>query len=140
MARPWIDRGVSWAAVVEPPELTPQYLQCLLDCLTAINLAFLRTNPRVPLLYQAGVRYVREKKGQERWASIPIVLALGQGDCEDLSCWLAAEEQLRGIPARAVGKGVQTRRGALYHITVHYPDGRIDDPSKRLGMSKKAKA
>lgn len=139
MGYDFVDPGVAWAAVVEPPELSPLYLQCLLDALTAIDLIWLKANPDTPRLYKAGVRYVREPKGQERWRSVPYVLQAKQGDCEDLACWLAAEEQLRGVNARAVGKGIRTKRGALFHITVRYPDGRIDDPSKRLGMSRKAK-
>jgi len=58
------------------------------------------------------------------------------GQCEDLACWRAAELVVRhGIQARpdftcdARGDGSR-----LYHIVVRLPDGRIEDPSRNLGM------
>jgi hypothetical protein len=108
----------------------------MLRALTCIDCAYLRQNPGVPLLYQSGVRYEEEPPGQDDWQDIPTTLRMGAGDCEDLACWRAAELQVRsGLPAwptfyyrnRAGG-------GLLYHIQVRYPDGRVEDPSRRLGM------
>ena len=57
-------------------------------------------------------------------------------NCEDLACWRAAELRVRyGIAAEPtfIWK-VRPGGGYLYHIQVLYPDGRIEDPSRRLGM------
>jgi len=120
--------------MVEPPSLTEEYLQELLDCLTRINIIYLRAHPDTPPLYEAGVRYRREPLGQERWRAIPHVLAARVGDCEDLGCWLAAQYIISGETCRAISKGRKTARGWLYHIQVHRADGSIEDPSRVLGM------
>lgn len=56
-------------------------------------------------------------------------------NCEDLCCWRAAELQAEGIAAHPVFVWRKIEDGShLYHIVVRYPDGRIEDPSRRLGM------
>ena len=57
-------------------------------------------------------------------------------NCEDLACWRAAELVVRhNIQARPVFMERRRSNGSyLYHILVRYPDGRIEDPSKILGM------
>lgn len=134
MARRYTDNCVPWAAVFEPPSLAPEYIGPMLDCLVAINGAWLDRNPKAPMLYSCGVVYRREPKGQERWASIPTVLALGYGDCEDLACWRTAELQRLGEAAHAIFTHKMTPSGVLYHIKVRRADGSIEDPSKKLGM------
>ncbi len=57
-------------------------------------------------------------------------------NCEDLACWRAAELRVReGILAEPtfIWK-LRPNGGYLYHILVRYPDGRIEDPSRTLGM------
>lgn len=82
-----------------------------------------------PPLYDSGVRYRREPTSArfENWWTIPDVLRAGYGDCEDLACWRAAE-----CGGRAFAVEVPTG----YHILVRRPDGRIEDPSRRLGMGR----
>ncbi len=57
-------------------------------------------------------------------------------NCEDLSTWRAAELRVHAnINARAVfSKQEQADGQLLYHITVLLPDGRVEDPSRQLGM------
>ncbi len=56
-------------------------------------------------------------------------------NCEDLACWRAAELRVRGIRARAFFTRDRRSDGTtLYHIMVKLPDGRIEDPSRQLGM------
>lgn len=57
-------------------------------------------------------------------------------NCEDLACWRTAELNVRfNIPAKAIFKEQRRRDGGyLFHILVRYPDGRIEDPSRILGM------
>lgn len=124
-----------WRAQIEPAELSPESVGVLTDALTALNLAYLRAHPETPPLYRSGVRYKREPRGEERWLTIPLVRERGAGDCEDLSCWRAAELQAAGERARAVNTHKQGVGGAaLYHIRVRRADGSIEDPSRRLGM------
>lgn len=112
----------------------------LLQALVLRDLAYLRRHG-APALYRAGVRYEREPLGREDWQDIPITLRRRHGDCEDLACWRVAELRLRGIaakpyvtwrPLRAPDGGTLT----LYHIRVQWPDGRIECPSRVLGMEK----
>lgn len=121
-----------WEASIAVPRLDGLALAPLLDALSALNLRYLR-ELWMPL-YRSGVRYQREGRGQESWATVPIVLQRGVGDCEDLSCWRAAELRLSGIDARAIALERPRRHGRLYHVVVRLPDGSIEDPSKRLGM------
>lgn len=121
-----------WTATVAVPRLDGAALIPLLQSLTALNHRYLKE--RWTPLYESGVRYQRERRGQEQWAAVPIVLERGHGDCEDLACWRAAELQHRGIGARAIALEKPRRRGRLFHVVTQYPDGRIEDPSRKLGM------
>jgi hypothetical protein len=117
---------------------TVQKLRICSEALVVLNIAFLKkTKKSVPPLYRSGVRYRREgppAAGQprlERFQTIPEVLKRKYGDCEDLAAWRVAELRMSGI--RAVPWIVQPGK-RLYHVQVKYPDGRIEDPSKKLGM------
>ena len=106
-------------------------LEALLEGLVLLNLSQLRRG-LCPPLYHAGVRYQREPPGREDWFTAVKCFRKKHGDCEDLSAYLAASYRLVGIEARAVVRQV---RPGLKHVTVRLPDGTIEDPSKRLGMS-----
>ena len=111
-------------------------LHTLLQALMTLNMHDLRQHPECPSLYESGVVYEMEPKGQEDWPEIPVILRLHVGDCEDLACWRAAELQVRhGIAALPTFIWKKMASGGyLYHIQVLHPDGSIEDPSKRLGM------
>lgn len=111
-------------------------LKIFLNALFQIDCLFLRDYPAFPLLYTTGVRYKAEDPGLEEWRSCPVVLERGKGDCEDLACWRAAELRMReGIAAKPKVIRQPSQPGKrLYHIVVSLPNGRIEDPSKRLGM------
>jgi hypothetical protein len=113
-------------------------LAMLLECLTAANQMYLRAHPSTPPLYSSGVRYMREPPGEEEWNTIPVCLAEwshGRGsDCEDLACWRVAELRAAGIPASPVFYFRRRAQLSIYHIVVRLPDGRIEDPSSKLGM------
>jgi transglutaminase-like putative cysteine protease len=80
------------------------------------------------------VRYVRERPGLERWQTARETYLSGEGDCEDLSIYLARDLRMRGFPARVVIK--RTRSGGLHALV----GARINrkyvllDPSKARGM------
>ena len=117
----------------------------LLEALTQIDEDYLRHNPETPDLYTlrdgvyvptGGVRYHVEPAGMEEWTDIPTTRCRGWGDCEDLSCWLAAQYRVRlGIRANPhfTWRKIAPRT-TLYHIQVKLPDGQIVDPSRILGM------
>lgn len=109
-------------------------LQAALDALTTLNRCVraraARAGRPLPDLYEAGVRYQRERPriggSSEDWQTVDRLYASKAGDCEDLACALAAE-----IPgARAIPR----RSSVGWHIVVRLPDGTITDPSRRLGM------
>lgn len=111
-------------------------LNIMLRNLAELDALWLRRHPEAPWLYQSGVHYKEEPPGQEDWQDIPTCIRMGIADCEDLACWRAAELNVR-MGVRAVPIFTHKLRadgGSLYHILVRYPDGRIEDPSKILGM------
>jgi hypothetical protein len=126
-------------------------MQILLDALTKIHIDHLSHFPKTPSLYESGVVYEREPPGREDWQDILTTLRRGSGDCEDLATWRVADLRVRGIDARAFGQprpmvlpttceagavacDDTPQVGTLWHILVRLPDGRIEDPSKVLGM------
>lgn len=107
----------------------------LAEALCQCNLIYLRFHPGTPGLYQSRVVYKEEGyKESEDWKDIPHVLADGFGDCEDLATWRVAELRHRGVRARIAVKMRRLADITLFHVLVRYPDGRLEDPSKRLGM------
>jgi len=111
-------------------------LKVLLRSLFDIDRLELRADKSIPPLYKSGVRYEEEPPGQEDWQDVRTCLKMGIGDCEDLACWRAAElVERHNVEARPcfVWKK-QPGGGMLYHIQVRWPDGRIEDPSRVLGM------
>lgn len=107
----------------------------LLDALTSINRDWLRRHPETPSLYTSGCRYINDRKGEENWYDIPNAIERRGGDCKVLAAWRCAELQVRGEAAMCTvfyrNLGPDSR---LYHVQVLMPDGRIEDPSARLGM------
>lgn len=113
-------------------EPSPALMAGLLEVLTEADVAYLRKHPRTPRLYASGVRFRREPPHEERWNDVPEVLRLRYGDCEDLAAWRCAEWRLAGVWARPLLRS--GGRAHLLHAVVLLPDGRIEDPSKRLGL------
>lgn len=125
--------------------LTDQAFAILLGSLTAWNEAFLRharaLGISIPHPYDAGLRYEKEPPPQEEWLDVVELYERRVGDCEDLAAALAAWLRVyEGIDARAgfarrVVEMPQIGSVWLFHCFVVLPDGRILDPSKRLGMT-----
>lgn len=99
-----------------------------LAALTALDEQLLSAG-RVPALYSSGVKYRREKP--DVWSTADICWRRGYGDCEDLAAWRCAELRLSGVRATVEPKEMRPRK---WHAVVRHPDGRIEDPSRRLGM------
>jgi len=119
-----------------PRPLSESTLTAALVGLTAFNAEWLRAHPSAPTLYESGVRYQREPRGNERWQVLPDLLRTKRGDCEDLAAARAAELQVSGEDPDAVAVARAVRPG-LWHIVVARGDGTTEDPSKVLGMGKR---
>lgn len=108
----------------------------MLNLSQSINRKWLRAHPEAPSIYVSGVVYRREprqltRRGAEDFATIPVCLRRGWGDCDDLAPWRAAEIEVReDVPAIAWLQ--PTRRG--WHVVVVRGDGTVEDPSELLGM------
>ena len=89
------------------PRRSAEVMTLLLRALVECNLEYLKRHPKTPHPYQAGIRYLREVR-RERWKGIAQVLKDGDGDCEDLACYLAAYWVLAGVGDAAVE---EARRG-----------------------------
>jgi hypothetical protein len=116
--------------------LSHKALAHMLVGLAEIAAMQMRRHPEWPDMYDSGVYYEEEPPGQEDWQDPKTCLALGYGDCEDLASWRVGELNVRhGIRAQPTFLWRKRPNGSyLYHIQVRYPDGRIEDPSRRLGM------
>ncbi|HUO51299.1 MAG TPA: hypothetical protein VMT93_02170 [Gemmatimonadaceae bacterium] len=119
--------------LTEPARL--EALAHLLEALTLVNVAWLREQPDAPWLYESGVRYEEEPPGRDEWQDIPETIKRREGDCEDLACWRLAELRVRSLEdARPFVKCSVYGPRTVYHVAVRRSDGRIEDPSRVLGM------
>lgn len=86
-----------------------------------------------PPIYETGLRYQREPRGEERWLPPSDVLRRGHGDCEDLAAYRAAELRVTGEDPEAEARVVRTGP-RTWHAVVLRGDGDWEDPSAALGM------
>ncbi len=84
-----------------------------------------------PRLYRSGIRYRKEPRGVDKWRTARWILRSRWADCEDLAAYRAAELQQDGINAKAICW--KSGRGKV-HCAVQLPSGKIEDPSRALGM------
>lgn len=87
----------------------------------------------IPDLYSKRIKYMREPAGRERWQTAYETAKRGGGDCEDLAAYLLAELIARKGELGARIRVIKINAG-LRHIVVQRANGRIEDPSKLLGM------
>jgi hypothetical protein len=105
----------------------------LMESLVCHNVLWLLAHPSTPKIYQADVIYIEEVG--EIWKDIPHIIVDRDGDCEDLACWRVAELRLAGINARPYIKWRIVGGQDRMHALCLWPDGRVEDPSKALGMN-----
>jgi hypothetical protein len=117
-----------------------------LQTLVAINKWQLRQK-NYPLLYKSGI-YYKTKPPAVEWHDIPTLLREGFGDCKDLAAYRVAElkhyyniDVKPCIKRKLIEYPMIDKNGSRYyqpvwliHVMVLWPDGRIEDPSKILGM------
>jgi hypothetical protein len=122
-----------WLSIAVPAE-TQEDLQRSLEFLTMISAVQIARH-KLPHPYKAGIKYVREPVGRERWQTALETLQRKEGDCEDLAAYLAGWLRVNGYPqARAF---LRSSTGVGYHCLVQNGD-QILDPSRVLGMGKDA--
>lgn len=115
-----------------PSPIDVRALNIFVRALCAYNVLWLQRHPSTPELLKSGVRYMAQPPGVERFKPIPLVLAQGAGDCDQLAPWRAAELRVRqGVKAMPE---VRQMGPALYHVFVRLPNGRAEDVSAHLGM------
>lgn len=126
-------------------------LRELLEAMVKINVGWITTHrsefrPLYNFAAATGLKWEPEK-GTEDWLSIPAIYQAVKDrkpvDCEDLAIARAAELRL-GLgghpagPVRAIadirGRVMPNTGQVRMHAFVRYPDGSVEDPSKKLGM------
>lgn len=126
--------GKRW---LKPSKILALVIREAIEAVVLANQLYLRLH-QVPALYESGIRYEEEPAGQpyEDFAAVPVVLARGWGDCDDLVSWRIAELRNSGENAKVRLKWeYDPVRGArMYHVLVRRSNGQVEDPSKRLGM------
>lgn len=125
----------------ENPALDAMRVRALCELLTQVNEEILRGDPRIPDVYEAGIKrglhylFVPTRGGDDDWCDVLQVLAQGYGDCEDLAAYRAAVLRVRhNIAARCDFEVTKVNGRDEYHIFVRHPDGRKEDPSRVLGL------
>jgi len=112
---------------------TPVEITAALEALALISERRIKAGRVRAGLYESGVRYRREPRGEEKWLAADEVLKAGYGDCEDLVAWRVAELRARGERG-ARPLAYQTRRPGVVHCIVVRANGQREDPSRLLGM------
>lgn len=115
---------------VRPDDMSE--LVSLLEFLANVDREWVRKHPGTPTLYQSGVTYAREDKGKNDYLSWPAMLVRRRADCEDLSA--KRVQELRDGPDPEARFDVYFVSPRLIHIRVRRSGGRIEDPSKMVGM------
>lgn len=103
-----------------------------------LNVRTLLAYPNIPKLYSSGVRYRLEEPNTEEFVDLAEILRRGWGDCAQLVAWRMAELIRAGEKwpdARFVWKLNPVTGQRYFHVVVRRADGRIEDPSVRLGMN-----
>lgn len=110
-------------------------IRAALHGLALLSLAQIRAGAVTRPLYASGVKYMREPLGRERWQSARETQQYGYGDCEDLTAWRVAELWAQG--EAGAEPYVYEPRPGLAHCQVKRANGKIEDPSRLLGMGPK---
>lgn len=135
----YIDRSIAQT----PIELAAQCRSKLFDVVRS-NVDLIKARQRMgrplPSIYESGVWFTREPWTGlfEEFADITTCLERGWLDCDDACAWRCAELWAQGGAGRKAGIKIYWRKSLdgdgirIFHAQVRLPDGRIEDPSRRL--------
>jgi hypothetical protein len=120
------------------PRLFGEAVRVLTDEIARENEVALRSDPRVPRLYESGVYYKMVLREGLTFVDLFEVLRKGYGHCQHLVGWRVAELRVRdgergAQPAVKWRHNARTKR-IVFHVVVRRADGSVEDPSKLLGM------
>lgn len=122
------------ALTIMPTDKKLVVLSTFLESLTATNQVFLRDRPATPTLYTSGVTY---ELMPWTWRDVPMLLMARTGDCKSLVAWRLAELRNAGEDGARCHFLVQKRKErTIFHVQVKRADGKIEDPSARVGMKR----
>lgn len=122
-----------------PP--VPEAIEALCEGLVRLNCWYMETADELgratPSLYSTwragtGIRYRRERPGEEWWETAADVLGViteRAGDCEDLANYRVAELRTFFDEPDASTRIIRTRHGT-FHAIVQRGDGSYEDPSR----------
>ncbi len=115
----------------------PEAIEALCEGLVRLNVALMRhadeRGVSLPPLYESGIVYRREPRGQEWWEHAEDIQGIAtkrSGDCEDLAAFRAAE--LRYWDSEVARVVIQRTARGSFHAVVERGDGTIEDPSRIL--------
>ena len=119
--------------VLADSEVFARTARALLEAVAYVNQTTIAT-VGAPGLYESGVVYLREPPGVEQFVGLEIVLERGGGDCAQLAAWLVAQRRAEGKRSdfRLIWRELPNGR-RIFHVQVR-TNGKIEDPSVRLGM------
>jgi len=122
--------------VLRDSELFACVARAAVECSIIVCRAHMRRF-KTPPLYDSGIRYRLEAPGVEEFADCESMLQKGHGDCAHLVAYRCAELREAGELATVRIKWAPMPRNGgqrVFHVVVRRADGRIEDPSVRLGM------
>lgn len=90
----------------------------------------------LPSLYKTGIVYEHsEPRHDTAWKDAISAYDTGLGNCKVLAAYLIAWNRNRGIRCKPfLVQTINDDDTQDWHVAVEYADGRVEDPSKRLGM------
>ena len=130
-------RLILTSEVLKDSALFAKVARRAIESAVMVNIATLRKFPQIPSLYQSGVRYRKEPEGVEDVCDIEEILRRGWADCAMLVAYRIAELRVReGERATMRFKWMRrpNTKKRFFHVLVRRADGRVEDPSIRLGM------
>lgn len=132
--------GSRW---LKPSKILALCIRQALEATILANRLYLRLH-RVTPLYESGIRYEEEpaNQGYEDFATVPVILKRGWGDCDDVVAWRIAELRNSGESAKVRLKWQYdpALKARMFHVLVRRANGQVEDPSLRLGMGNHAAA
>ena len=113
-----------------PVQDAAECLAAFVEALVQVNGLFLRRNPSTVKLYTAHIVY----EDRPDWQDVPAMLLSRRGDCKSLCAWRIAELRESGQEAFAHVVFIPKVKEDLFHFQVRRAGGKMEDPSRFLGM------
>lgn len=126
-----VPQGSNFLGEIWVPLCGRSEIETALELFTNVNELYLRAHRNEPELYKSGVRYGLGNKLP--WFTAPILLDKKVGDCKDLCAYRVAWLRTFGNEPRARCY-LKFIRVGQWHVQVQRQNGKLEDPSEKLGM------